>query len=164
LANDPEIQKMIGGWHFPTSMHDQKEWVAALSCNSLDQRFAVEIVGSGIIGSTNLVSIDWKNGSAFTGALIGDEMHRGKGYGLDIVMAMMRYAFEQLGLEHLDTEIIEYNKASLKTYVERCGWQIQGTKDNWYYRDGRRWGKHILGISASRYKDLAESSKYWEST
>ena len=91
-------------------------------------------------------------------------MHRGKGYGLDIVMAMMRYAFEQLGLEHLDTEIIEYNKASLKTYVERCGWQIQGTKDNWYYRDGRRWGKHILGISASRYKDLAESSKYWEST
>jgi RimJ/RimL family protein N-acetyltransferase len=160
-ANDPKIQKMIGGWHFPTSIQDQKKWLELLNCNNLDQRFAVEVDGIGIIGSTNLVSIDWKNRTAFTGAIIGDELHRGKGYGIDIVMSMMRYAFDELGMEHLDTEIIEYNEASLKTYVDHCGWVIQGTKKNWYYRDGKRWAKYILGISANEYRSAIAISKYW---
>lgn len=156
-ANDPEIQSMIGGWHFPTSMRDQNHWISALNCNSENQRFAVELLESKeIIGTTNLVSIDWKNRTAFTGAMIGELSNRGKGLGVDIVMTIMKYAFEELDLHQLDTEIIEYNHASLKTYTGKCGWNIQGTKKNWYFRDGKRWDKLILGISRDEYQACAK--------
>lgn len=161
-ANDPDIQSMLGGWHFPTSMQDQNQWISSLNCNNTNQRFAIELIESKkIIGTTNLVSIDWKNRNAFTGALIGEAGNRGRGLGTDVVMTMMKYAFDELGLNQLDTEIIEYNIASKKTYVDKCGWTIQGVKKNWYYRDGKHCDKMILGISYKDYKNLIVANKYW---
>lgn len=162
-GNDPEIQRLLGGWHFPTSMADQRAWLASLNCNSRDQRYAIEAPGLGLVGSANLVSIDWKNGTAFHGTMIGEREHRGRGLGRDTVAAIMRFAFEELRLEHLDTDIIEYNEASLKSYVDRCGWEIQGRKCGWYFRDGRRWDKIVLGISAVQYRDWAVRTAYWAS-
>ena len=51
-ANDPDIQSMLGGWHFPTSMQDQNQWISSLNCNNTNQRFAIELIESKkIIGS-----------------------------------------------------------------------------------------------------------------
>ena len=134
-ANDPYIQRMLGGWHFPVSSQDQNKWIASLNCNSLNQRFIIELIETKkIIGYSNLVSIDWKNRNAFTGLLIGDSNYRNQGLGSESVMTLMKYAFDELGMHNLDTDIIEYNSPSLKTYVDKCGWTIQGTKKNWYFR------------------------------
>jgi RimJ/RimL family protein N-acetyltransferase len=160
-GNDPTIQRLLGGWHFPTSTVDQRAWLASLNCQSSDQRWAVELPEVGLVGTANLVAIDWKNRTAFHGMLLGNREHQQRGLGRDTIMAVMRYAFDELGLEHLDGDMIEYNSASLKTYVERCGWQIQGRKPAWYYREGRRWDKIIVGISAAQYRALAERIGYW---
>ena len=160
-ANDPDIQYMLGGWHFPTSMADQEEWYSALSCNSLDQRFAIVAGELGTIGTANLVSIDWKNRNAFHGLLLGDKEVRRKGYGLDAVMVLMRYAFDELQLARLDSDIIEYNDASLKFYTEKCGWAIEGRRTDWYFRRGRRWDKIVIGITRERYLEFADTTGYW---
>ena len=156
-ANDPEVQQLIGGWHFPTSIRDQEEWFASLSCNSLNQRFAIDVPNLGLVGTANLVSIDWKNRTAFHGMLLGDPNVRGKGYGVDTVRTIMRYAFDELGLERLDTDIIEYNVASLHTYIDKCGWVEEGRRPAWYFRRGRRWDKVLVGITRGRYHDVARS-------
>ncbi|MDG1020058.1 MAG: GNAT family protein [Emcibacteraceae bacterium] len=160
-ANDPEIQRLLGGFQFPTSDADHRSWLESLNCSSLNQRFAIESESCVLIGSANLVSIDWKNRTAFHGMML-TESARGKGYGMDTIMGLMRFAFDELGLEHLDTDIIEYNEASLQTYTERCGWEVQGVKPNWYFREGRRWNKIIVGISANEYRAHAASLGYWE--
>lgn len=160
-ANDPELQRMLGGWHFPTSLQDQEAWFSALSCNSLNQRFAIEADGLGLIGTANLVSIDWKNRNAFHGMLLGEKKVRGKGYGVDTIMALMRYAFDDLGLHRLDTDIIEYNEPSLKVYVDKCGWIEEGRKADWYFRNARYWQKVVLGITRERYLQIVDSSGYW---
>ena len=160
-ANDPSIQKMLGGWHFPTSMMDQEAWRKSLSCQSTDQRFAIETRELGLIGMANLVSIDWKNRTAFHGMLLGETAARRKGYGIDTIMSLMRYAFDELGLMRLDTDIIEYNKPSLNVYVEKCGWQVEGKRKDWYYRNGRRWDKIIVGMTHGRYNEMMLSSEYW---
>ena len=160
-SNEPEIQRLLGGWHFPTSLADQRAWLGSLNCRSNDQRFAIDLEGVGLVGTANLVDIEWKNGTAFHGTLIGDTKHRGKGLGRDVVAALMRYAFDELRLSHLDTDIIEYNAASLKTYVERCGWTVEGRKVGWYFRSGARWDKLILGVSAHQYRQWCEASRYW---
>jgi len=64
-SNDPSIQSMLGGWHFPVSMQDQRKWFSSLSFSSDNQRFAIQAPDIGLIGTTNLVSIDWQNRNAF---------------------------------------------------------------------------------------------------
>lgn len=154
-ANDPEIQSMLGGWHFPVSGRDQRQWFETLSLNSPNQRFAIEVDGTGLIGTANLVAIDWQNRNAFHGMLIGDKDWRGKGLAQDTVMTIMRYAFEELGLYRIDSDIIEYNESSLRLYLDRCGWKKEGVRKDWYFRKGRRWDKILIGVTKEDYDTVA---------
>jgi RimJ/RimL family protein N-acetyltransferase len=160
-ANDPEIQYWLGGWHFPTNMEDQEKWFQGLNANSLNQRFAIETKEFGIIGTTNLVDIDWKNKNAFHGMLLGDKEIRGKGFAVDTVMAIMKYSFEELGLNRLDGSMIEYNEPSLKMYIGKCGWKEEGRQRDWYYRKNRFWDRIIVGITREDYFELIDKNNYW---
>ena len=160
-ANDPEIQSGLGGWHFPSSAEDQRKWYASFSLNSTAQRFAIETREHGLIGTANLVDIDWKNGNAFHGLMLGNKNTQGKGYGLDAVMAIMRYAFHELGLNRLDGSMIEYNEASLKLYLGKCGWREEGRQRGWYYRKGRHWDRILVGVTAADHAALLERTAYW---
>lgn len=161
-GNDPEIQYWLGGWHFPTSKNDILKWYNNLSVSSLNQRFSIYVDDLGLIGTANLVDIDWKNKNAFHGMLLGDKEIRGKGYAVDTVMAIMKYAFEELGLNRLDGSMIEYNVASLKMYIGKCGWKEEGRQKNWYFRKNRYWDRIMVGITREDYFELVSKNQYWE--
>ena len=160
-ANDPEINLMIGRWHFPSSMTDQEKWFETLNINSLNQRFAIEVEGKGIIGTANLTDINWKDKNAAHGMLIGDPASRRKGYAVDSIMSIMRYAFEELGLNRIDTTIIEYNESSFGVYTRKCGWTIEGRQRNWFFRKNRYWDRFVLGITREDYLELISNNNYW---
>ena len=161
-ANDPAIWPLLAGWHFPTSMQDQRKWYASLSVQSLHQRFAIQAPDVGLIGTANLVDINWKDRNAFHGMMLGDVDIRGKGYGKDTIMTMMRYAFEELGLERLDGSMIEYNEASLAVYTRKCAWKEEGRQRNYYFRQNRYWDKIIVGVTRTDYFALVEENGYWD--
>jgi RimJ/RimL family protein N-acetyltransferase len=161
-ANDPEIWRMLGGWHFPSSQASTRTWLDGLAGDRLSQRFAIEGLEDGVLlGTANIIDIDWKNGHAFHGMMLGDTATRGKGYGLDTVMAVMRYAFDELRLERLDGDIIEYNEASHRLYVGKCGWREEGRQRRWYFREGQRWDKVLVGVTRQDYADLVAANRYW---
>ena len=99
-------------------MKDQQKWFESLSVGSLHQRFAIDTEELGLIGTANLVDINWKDKNAHHGMLLGDKDMRGKGYAVDTIMTIMKYAFEELGLNRLDGSIIEYNEPSYGVYVK----------------------------------------------
>lgn len=152
--NDPEIWYNLGGWHFPSSQGELQRWLDTLAQDKLNQRWLVCTEECGPIGYVNLVSLDWKNRSAFHGLYIGESSQRGKGYAQDTVNAIMKYAFDELGLRRLDTDIIEYNKRSLAFYTKKCGWQVEGEKNDAYYRQGCWWKKYLLGITLDQYREF----------
>ena len=162
-SNDPEINYMLGGWHFPSSLKDQLAWFNGLSLGGINQRFAIDTPDLGLIGIANLVEINWKDRNAFHGMLLGDKDMRGKGYGMDTIMAINRYAFDELGLVRLNGSMIEYNEASLKVYLQKCGWKQEGIKKKHYYRKNRWWNQVVVGITDIDYRELMHNSKYWES-
>jgi RimJ/RimL family protein N-acetyltransferase len=161
-ANDPDIWYQLGGWHFPSSMDVQKKWFQSLHVDNLNQRFAIESPDQGLIGTANLVEIDWKNNHAFHGMMLGDKDIRGKGYGIDTIMTVMRYAFEELHLQRLDGSMIEYNVVSLNIYLTKCGWKEEGRARQWYFRKNRYWDKVLVGVTRDDYYSLMEKNKYWE--
>lgn len=161
-ANDPDVQSLLVGWHFPVSERDQLAWFNSLDVRSRDQRFAIEHPEHGLVGTANLVSIDHINGTATHGVMLGSAEHRGKGIGVDAVMAVMRYAFEEVRLHRLDGEIIEYNEASQRLYFGKCGWQQEGVRKGWFFRKGRRWDSVLMGIDRETYAEHAARLRYWD--
>ena len=151
-ANDPEIQYMLGGWHFPTNMNDQQKWFSSLSCNSNNQRFMIINEANLPIGMANLININFKDGNAEHGLLL-DKQYQGKGYGSDVVHAIMLYAFNELRLNRLETTIISINEPSLNLF-KKCGWKKEGTLRDWYYRKGAFIDKIVLGILKEEFITL----------
>lgn len=137
--NDPELGSLVVGAGFPVSMAQQKAWFARQSDQSTTQRWIVETHEGQVIGLTGLWDIDWRNRHALTALKLGSKDTRGKGYGSDAILAVMSYAFLQLGLERLWGEILPYNIGSYKAYVDHCGWKVEGILRRHVYRDGKYW-------------------------
>lgn len=161
-ANEPEIWEGLGGWHFPYSSLSTENWIKNINNNDpKNQNFAIETPEHGLIGTINLVDIDWKNRNAFSGISLGNKDTRGKGYALDAVMTIMRYAFDELGLARLDGDMIATNKVSINFFKKRCGWEVEGIKKNWFFRKGEFHDKVVVGITAERYKEFLAENDYW---
>lgn len=161
-ANDPVTQDGIGELHFPSSMDFHKAWFYDLKNDHLNQRFVVDVPDVGIIGISSIINIDWRNRHAGHGLVLGEEDHRGKWYGIDAIMATMRYAFEEMHLERLEGSIIEYNTLSFATYCgKRLGWKEEGRRRNYYFRKGRYWDNILVGITKQDYLELVSRTKYW---
>ncbi|MEI7899368.1 MAG: GNAT family protein [bacterium] len=161
-ANDPELWSMLGGWHFPSSMEFERKWFQSLQSDSLNQRFAIHAPELGLIGTANLVEIDWKNNHAQHGMMIGDPAHRHQGYGIDTIMTIMRYSFEELHFERLYSTMIEYNEASLHVYCRKCGWKEEGRMRKWFFRRNRYWDRIIVGVTRDDYHAQVAENRYWE--
>ena len=161
-ANDPTLWRMLGGWQFPVSQASTRTWLDGLASDRLNQRYGIERLDDGVLlGAANLVDIDWKNGTASHGMMLGSSDERGKGYGVDTVMAIMRYAFDELRLERLDSDIIADNAASLRLYLGKCGWREEGRQRGWHFREGQRWDRVIIGVTRQDYAELLASDDYW---
>ena len=160
-ANHPNTQDIMGGVHFPSSMAFHKEWFNSLLKDELNQRFAIESPDMGVIGVSSIIDINWRNNRAWHGVMLGDADIRGKGYGVDAVMATMRYAFDELHFERLDGSMIEYNQASINFYCNKLGWKEEGRRRGWFYRRGRYWDQVVVGITKADYQELIEKNNYW---
>lgn len=161
-ANDPQLWYMVGGWHFPSSMAFMKKWFESLQNDKYKQKFAIQVTDVGLIGMADLVDIDWKNNHASHGMMLWDKNIREKGYGVDTIMSIMRYAFEELHFERLDATIVEYNKISLNVYCKNCGWKVEGKRRNWYFNRNRYWDNIIVGVTRQDYCDLISANNYWD--
>ena len=160
VANDPNTEFMVGGWSFPISKAEQMKWYEKAIFDKNNLRFIIETLDEKqAIGMVNLVNIDWKNRSAFHGIKLGKGAPKGRGYGTDAVMALMRYAFEELQLVRLDGSWVEYNEPSLRLY-KKCGWTIEGTKEKAKFSKGRYYSVFIGGILAERYFEVKKELKW----
>ena len=161
-ANDSELWSLLGGWKTATHLQSLKAWYASQGTDAKHLRYVIEDKHDHtLIGTANLINIDMKNGNAFHGMLLGHTDRRSKGYGTDTVMSLMRYAFDELRLERLDTDIIEYNKASLGLYTGKCGWKEEGRQRRWHFRKGAYWDRVIVGITRQDYEALIAKTDYW---
>jgi RimJ/RimL family protein N-acetyltransferase len=126
----------------PTSV---VEWLT----NSADWssgRYAVWMVEGvdGVVGIAMVVNIDREDKEAWI-AYRTLPRHRGQGVATAAVDAIVRYAFDVLGLERLTLKHAVANPASCRV-AQKTGFALEGTERGGY-RDtsGRRWDSHVHG-------------------
>lgn len=159
--NDPEIEKMVGGYSYPISREMQLDWFLRNPNDKNNLRLIIETAAEGGIGFVNLVNIDWKNRSAVHGIKIANQNSRSKGIGTDAVMTIMKYAFEELQLNRLESSIIEYNEPSQKLYLDKCGWTVEGIKRNASFKLNEYHNELMIGILRDEYLELVKKNNYW---
>jgi len=142
--NDPEVRRFVGG-KFPFSEDQEREWFKDLKNRKDHILLAIETVGGEHIGNMSLMRINWVNGIATTGALIGEKEYRGKGYGTEAKMLLLGYAFNTLGLRKIYSYVVASNRRSYR-YSEKCGYKKEAKLKQHILKNGRYYDMVILAV------------------
>ena len=59
-GNDPELWRLLGGWHFPVSSESTKMWIRNQIDDRNNIRLAITTPTEGLVGLANILDIDWK--------------------------------------------------------------------------------------------------------
>ena len=161
MLNDHEMENLVVGWAFPVSKYQQEKWYENNINNMNSLRFIIETEEDGAVGLATLTEIDWKNRKATHGIKLANKKNRTRGIGRDSVMAIMRYAFDELQLNRLNGSWFEENIAS-KTMYMKCGWKEEGRLREYIFKKGKYRDLMTVGILKSDYLKLIEETKYWE--
>ena len=137
---DMEVTRFLLLRH-PPSIDMEKEWLDRMARSPDDVVWFVEHEGQ-LVGTTALHMIDWKNGFATTGTVIGDRSAWGKGLGRELMQLRTRYAFTQLPLRKLKSAYLEGNEASAKAQLA-AGYREVGRHREDMFIDGK-WRDHVL--------------------
>ena len=144
--NDEEIQNMVGGPKYFVSSEREKQWVIDM-INSNDKLVLAICLKKNdkYIGNVILQSIDWINRSAHVPIMIGDKSEWNKGYAMEARMQMLKFAFEERGIERIYAYVMESNINSIKLH-EKCGYLQEGILRKSVFKNGKFYNQIILSI------------------
>lgn len=86
------------------------------------------------IGNIKIDKINYIHRNCEYGIMMGDKTEWGKGYAKEASIAIINYAFEELGLNKVNLGVIDSNDVAVKLY-EKIGFVVEGVlKQNFYER------------------------------
>jgi len=149
--NDPQVQRYLGRTPFPLSFAEEERWFERELNTEKSRIFAIE-TGKGVhIGNIGLHEIDYKDGKATLGIMIGEREYWDQGYGTDAVRTLLGFAFQELNLHRVSLEVFEFNQRAMRCY-EKCGFRHEGVAREDSFRSGKRHDKILMGILRSEFE------------
>ena len=147
--NDPDARENLMGY-FPVIEKDLKSYFN-LQKLPYSAMFAICLKKDNkYIGNIRLSSIDWINKCCAYGRLIGNKGCRGKGYGSEALILILRYGFEVLGMNRMYTSVIKTNKASVKSSL-KIGVKKEGILRKASFKQGKFFDRVSLSILAKDF-------------
>lgn len=107
-----------------------------------------------VIGHGSISHLNVKNKSArLCRILIANEQDRSRGYGRQLIRALLKICFEELSLHRVDLGVFEFNKAAIRCY-QSCGFSIEGTLRESFVMDDEYYSVHNMSILDREYAIL----------
>lgn len=117
LAENEELRQQIDDHHVPT-MDDQMQWFEGLQKRT-DRKFfsIITLPNEELIGNGGFVAIDLRTKQATFRITLGNTAHHGKGYGTEATRLILRYGFEDMGLEKIILKVLKRNTRAVGMYT-----------------------------------------------
>ncbi|MEX2046186.1 MAG: GNAT family protein [Chloroflexota bacterium] len=131
---DMEVTRYLGR-RMAVALYYEVEMLKKLGESDQDVWWVIEVAGEAI-GATGIHAIDWINSHGTTGIVIGAKGQWGKGYATEAMHLRTRYAFRDLNLHKLMTEVFVGNVASRRA-LEKNGYRGIGTSRDHFFTLGR---------------------------
>tara|TARA_B110000858_G_C17770133_1_gene459160 strand:+ start:799 stop:1362 length:564 start_codon:yes stop_codon:yes gene_type:complete len=135
--NDNEVIQYIDQCDNTEDFNSVKQYVQDKYSSSYDLLFGIYYEDKHI-GNIRLGANDLKNNLSFMGYLIGNRDYWGKGICRKVLIKLTAYAFEELGLYKIESEVISPNIASQKTLIN-SGFSLEGVRKNHCLIKGERY-------------------------
>jgi RimJ/RimL family protein N-acetyltransferase len=155
--NNPEITKHLS-MHLPLTSLGEKEYLESLHKKQEHDLSFIVLARSEEssedwieIGCMGLHKINKWQGTAETGAFIGEEKFQSGGYGSEAKLLLLRYAFDWLNLRVILSRVHGSNARSV-AYSERCGYEIQGVLKQWTWHAGVHEDQILMSVNRERFE------------
>jgi RimJ/RimL family protein N-acetyltransferase len=83
---------------------------------------------------------------------VGDPEDRHRGYGAEAIDAILRYGFEELGLNRVGLSVFAFNEDAISTY-EKLGFREEGRLRKALKRDDGFHDAILMSISQSEWRE-----------
>lgn len=136
LINSPEIENNVVGWSKPVSMYEQMDWYHNLK-NETGIRYMISDCNNILesFGTCVISKIDWKNRNCSIDIKLDTNLQN-KGYGTETIALIVKYIFNELNMNRIFVNILEYNIASQKLF-EKNGFIREGIQRQAIYKNGK---------------------------
>jgi RimJ/RimL family protein N-acetyltransferase len=139
----PELRYMYGGSRTATgqpTVESRRRGIEQIAASG-EHYFAIE-ADSRYIGFVALKVAGQEEGTASYRIGIENPKYWGRGYGTEVALLMLRYAFETLQLHRVHLRVAAYNVRARRCY-EKAGFRIEGIERHSFRVDGE-WQDDVL--------------------
>lgn len=153
-----EYEELIIGPKRFVSIEREKKWVEDLIMRDYQDRNYVAICEketNEFIGYTSVSDIDYRNNKCFWSGIKILPEFAGKGYGTQAALLILKYIFEELGIERCIAMCIEDHIAA-KKMMEKVGFIIEGLMRHFVFKNGEYQNVFLLSVLSSDYLKIKE--------
>ena len=148
--NKMELRTLLGSVdRGPAARNQEEDWIKDTWKLRQERKaflFAIETVTkSSLIGGTGLFNLDWTSRSAEVGISIYNPDYWGKGYGVESLNLILRFAFQDLNMNRVELEVFDFNKRAHRCYL-KVGFQDVGRKREARFIDGQHHDSIIMDM------------------
>ncbi len=123
---NPEIWHLTSWAPHPLSRSAVERLFEDRELSPVDDSFAIHVKDADEpIGVISLMNISDANESAELSVIVGDPDDRHRGYGTEAIELLLRYGFEELGLNRVGLSAFDFNEEAISAY-EKLGFVIEG--------------------------------------
>lgn len=120
---------------------------------------AVDVESNTSVGHIELAGIDRENGSArVVRVLVGPKEIRGRGIGTQMMQAVLRIGFGQLGLHRIDLFVFDFNHSAIACY-ERVGFRKEGLLRQTLRVGEQYWNVYLMSILEPEWREREQPSQ-----
>jgi RimJ/RimL family protein N-acetyltransferase len=130
---DMEVTRFLAT-RMAITLQQELEFLKKIGESKDDIWWVIETEGTAI-GATGIHGINWLEANGTTGIVIGEKTSWGKGYATEAMQLRTRYAFRELNLHKIMTEVFVGNQASRRA-LEKNGYRSVGTSRDHFFTRG----------------------------
>lgn len=135
--NRPEFRRYFREYRELSLAHQDAWYESVVQKDRNTVMFAIIETSTGrLLGASGLCYIDWVNRNADFSIYIGaDNLYIDELFAPDAAFTMARYAFHELGMHRLWSEIYDYDESKIR-FFERLGFSLDGRHRQTHWADG----------------------------
>jgi RimJ/RimL family protein N-acetyltransferase len=123
---DPEIWHLTSWALSPLNRSAVEKLFEDRELSPIDDSFAIHIKDDDEpVGVISLMNVSDANASAELSVIVGHPDDRHQGYGTEAIELLLRYAFEELGLNRVGLSAFDFNGEAISAY-EKLGFAVEG--------------------------------------
>jgi len=151
--NLPEVARYM----YTNQLIEEEEharWFAS-AMQDPSQRFWIIVCDGEDVGLVSISNIDTANSRCYWAFYIVGDV-RGKGVGSFVEYNVLRYVFEDLGLNKLCAEVLSFNEAVVAMH-KKFGFQEEGVLREHIIKGGQRYDVVTIGLLRSEWEETKHS-------